>query len=94
MRKKLQSSKSLHNAITHNQLLARLEAPPQIAHALVQPGGKDGVDVAEHALVVLEPQLAAQEAHDGLEALRARALEARVAQGRGVGQRREADGHF
>jgi len=44
--------------------------------------------------MIIEPQFPPQEAHDRLEALIARALEARLAQLRRIRQRAQTDGHF
>jgi len=67
---------------------------PQIAHAFVQTRREDGIDIAEHTLVILQTDLLAQEPHDVLETLIARALETRLSELRRVGERGEANGHY
>lgn len=65
--------------------------PPKIPHPLVQPRRKHRIHITEHPLVLPEAQFPPQEAHDGLEALVRRALEARLAERGRVGEGREAD---
>jgi hypothetical protein len=51
------TTKSTFSQLTQN----KYTYPPQIPHTLVEGGRKDAVDIAEDALVGLEPQLSSQE---------------------------------
>ena len=68
--------------------------PPQPSHTLIQPRREHRIHVTKDTLVLLQAELLPHEPYNCLEALRARALEARHAQGGRVGEGHEADRDF
>jgi hypothetical protein len=67
---------------------------PQIPHALIQRRRKNTPDIAKHTLMLLDTQLAAQEAHNRFEALVCREFEDALREVRGGADGLEADGYY
>jgi hypothetical protein len=67
---------------------------PQIPHALIQRRRKNTPDITKHTLMLLDTQLAAQEAHNRFKALVCREFEDALREVRGGADGLEADGYY